>query len=260
VGNLRKYGRPPFKVALVHGGPGAGGEMAPVARELAAEWGVLEPFQTRASLQGQVEELRTVLENNGRPPLTLIGYSWGAWLGFILAADCPDLVDKLILVGSGPFMEKYAANIDETRLNRLSEDERNEAKVLIGVLNDPEDKDRDSAFGRFGALFSKADAYNPIPHESEVLTFRADIFQKVWPEGANLRKSGKLLEFGQRIKCPVVAIHGDYDPHPANGVRRPLASTLKNFKFILLKNCGHAPWIEREARGEFFKILKEELH
>ena len=31
--NLRKYGKPPFNVAVIHGGPGVPGEMAPVARD-----------------------------------------------------------------------------------------------------------------------------------------------------------------------------------------------------------------------------------
>src|SRR5262249_848835 len=76
---------------------------------------------------------------------------------------------------------------------------------------------------------------------------------------AELRKSGRLLELGQRIKCPVVAIHGDYDPHPVEGVHEPLAAALENFRLILLKNCGHRPWNERLARDEFFMALREEL-
>ena len=36
VKNLRTYGEAPFNIAVIHGGPGAAGEMAPVARELAS--------------------------------------------------------------------------------------------------------------------------------------------------------------------------------------------------------------------------------
>lgn len=50
--NLRIYGQSPFTLAVIHGGPGAGGEMAPVARELASARGVLEPIQTATSLEG----------------------------------------------------------------------------------------------------------------------------------------------------------------------------------------------------------------
>jgi len=59
--------------------------------------------------------------------------------------------------------------------------------------------------------------------------------------------------------CPIVAIHGDYDPHPAEGVKDPLSRILKNFRLVTLKNCGHEPWIERHAKDRFYRILKEEL-
>ena len=87
--NLRTYGEAPFTIAVIHGGPGAGGEMAPVARRLACDYGVLEPIQTVATLEGQVQELARVLKEHGTAPVFLIGFSWGAWLSFIVAARCP---------------------------------------------------------------------------------------------------------------------------------------------------------------------------
>ncbi|MFQ6091802.1 MAG: hypothetical protein ACE5OR_03830 [bacterium] len=153
----------------------------------------------------------------------MIGFSWGAWLSFIFAADYAAFVTKVILIGSGPYEEKYAARIGETRLNRLSEEERREVKSLIEILNNPAAEGKSTAFARFGALFSKADAYDPIiceSDESEVIDCQVDIFQSVWKDAAELRRSGKLLEFGKHIKCPVVAIHGDYDPRPAEGVQK----------------------------------------
>jgi pimeloyl-ACP methyl ester carboxylesterase len=258
--NLRTYGKAPYNVVVIHGGPGAAGEMAGVARELKSGWGVLEPLQTAASLEGQIEELRTVLEKNGDLPVFLIGFSWGAWLSYIFTSRYPSFVKKLILIGSGPFEEKYAVRIEETRLNRLSEKERTEIESLYEVLDNPVGEDKNEAFVRLGVLFSKADAYDPIIYESEVIDCDVAIFQNVWKEAEELRRSGKLLQFGKHIRCPVVAIHGDYDPHPAEGVQKPLSVILKNFKLVLLENCGHKPWIERQARDEFYRILKQELH
>jgi len=257
--NLRKYGEAPFKIAVIHGGPGAAGEMAPVALKLASSRGVLEPLQTKASLEGQIEELKTVLEKHGDLPVSLIGFSWGAWLSCLVTAHYPSLVKKLILIGSGPFEEKYAGRIQETRLNRLSEQERIEVKSLYEILDNPEVENKSTAFARFGALFSKADAYDPITGESEIIDYDPDIFQSVWKDAAEMRRSGRLLKLGRKIKCPVVAIHGDYDPHPAEGVQKPLSAMLRSFRFILLANCGHKPWIEREAKDKFYEILKEEL-
>ena len=99
--NLRIYGIKPFNVAVIHGGPGAPGEMSPVAREISCIGGILEPLQTVSTVEGQVEELKIILENCGNPPLILIGYSWGAWLSYIMAANHPLLVKKLILISSG---------------------------------------------------------------------------------------------------------------------------------------------------------------
>ena len=262
MNNVRTYGKAPFRVAVIHGGPGAGGEMAPVARELASSRGVLEPIQTANSLDGQVEELRSVLETHGDPPVILIGYSWGAWLGFIVAARCPGLVSKLILVGSGPYEERYVAELQETRLSRLSKDDRAEFEAVVKALNRPLTEDRDALLARLGALAAKADAYDPVvggARESDLVRARGDIFQGVWEDAAQLRRSGELLELGRRIRCPVVAVHGAYDPHPAEGVQGPLSRVLRRFRFILLEKCGHQPWIERHARRTFYRVLEEEL-
>jgi pimeloyl-ACP methyl ester carboxylesterase len=257
--NLRKYGESPFGIAVIHGGPGAPGEMAPVARELSSVRGVLEPLQTAATLEGQVNELRSILEKEGALPLTLIGFSWGAMLGFIFTARNPSFVKKLILLGSGVYEEKYAVNIAGTRLGRLSEEERVELLSLVEELNNPARKDKDRLMARFGRLIFRADTYDPISYNTEGLAFQYDINTSVWAQAEKLRSSGELLELGKRIKCPVVAIHGDYDPHPAEGVRDPLSRVLKDFRFILLEKCGHYLWLERNARDKFYSILKNEI-
>jgi pimeloyl-ACP methyl ester carboxylesterase len=262
MNGVRTYGEPPFGVAVIHGGPGAGGEMAPVARRLASTRGVLEPIQTATSLDGQVEELRTVLEAHGEPPVNLIGFSWGAWLSFIVAARHPAIVKKLILVGSGPFEEHYVAELQQARLSRLSEEERVEFEATLRALNDPTTEDKDGLLARLGGLAAKTDTYDPISggaEDADLVAACGDVFQSVWEYAARLRRSGDLLEMGRRIRCPVVAIHGDYDPHPAEGVQKPLAGVLGHFRFILLENCGHRPWTERQARDVFYRVLENEL-
>jgi pimeloyl-ACP methyl ester carboxylesterase len=257
--NLRKYGNKPFRVAVIHGGPGAPGEMAPVARELSSAMGVLEPLQTATTLEGQVSELKAVLEKHAALPLTLIGFSWGALLSFIFAARYRSLVRKLILIGSAPYEGKYAANITQTRLSRLSAEERKQVLSLTETLNDPSFADKNTTMAQLGKLLSKADSYDPLPYDDEILECQYDVFQGVWEQASQLRSSGKLIELGRKIKCPVVAIHGDYDPHPAAGVAEPLSRILKDFRFVFLEKCGHRPWLERSARDRFYNILKQEL-
>ena len=119
--------------------------------------------------------------------------------------------------------------------------------------------DKDVRMARFGELIFKADSYNPSPYKNEILECRYDIYQGVWEQVIELRSGGKLLELGRKIQCPVVAIHGDYDPHPSEGVKGPLSHILKDFRFILLEKCGHYPWLELSARDKFYSILKTEI-
>ena len=231
--------------------------MAPVARELSADRGVLEPLQTVATLQGQIDELRSALEAHGDLPIVLVGFSWGAWLGYLLAAECPLLVKKLVLVSSGPYEERYA-DIDEIRLGRLSAADRAEIEALATVLDGATAGQKDQAFVRFGTLMGKADAYDPLPDSGDPVDVRADIYAGVWPAAAELRRNGGLLQLGGRIECPVVAIHGSYDSHPAAGVQEPLSRVLNDFRFVLLEECGHKPWFERRARDIFYRILRDE--
>jgi pimeloyl-ACP methyl ester carboxylesterase len=216
-------------------------------------------LQTAATLEGQVQELRLVLEKDGALPVTLIGFSWGAMLGFMLSARYPALVKKLVLIGSATFEDKYAADITVTRLIRLSEEERVEVLSLAENLDAPATGDKSALMARLGKLLARADSYDPLPYDSEVLAYQYDTYQRVWGEAVKLRKQGEFLALGRRIRCPVVAIHGDYDPHPAAGVRDSLAPVIKDFRFILLDNCGHCPWRERGARDRFYNILKGEI-
>ena len=260
--SLRFYGQPPFKIALIHGGPGAGGEMAPVARRLASNGGVLEPLQTAATLPGQMEELEQVLERHADLPVALVGYSWGAWLSALVTSKAPKLVEKLILISSGPFEHHYAKKIKPTRLSRLSEAEGREYQNLVDKLTHSQAGTSPEALARLGALATKSDAYDPL---LSLLAHQAshrgepDAFSQALQQALEMRKNGTLLEQAARIRCPVTAIHGDYDPHPVEGVQRPLAAVLPNFHLILLEQCGHKPWIERQAKDTFYDVLQAEL-
>jgi pimeloyl-ACP methyl ester carboxylesterase len=264
----RTHGAAPYRVAVVHGGPGAPGSVAPVARELAAERGVLEPFQSATSVDGQTAELAGLLEELASPPVTVIGHSWGAWLGVFVAARAPHLIARLVLVGSGPFEAGYAQSIWPTRMARLSDDERREAQELLRRLNDGGGTEDKRVLGHFGGLMNKADTYDalpeahgdgPLPPPHNDAAAQQAIYRSVWSEARELRRTGGLLDVAARVRCPVIAVHGDHDPSPAGGVRVPLARILADFGFVVLPRCGHEPWRERHARDAFYALLREEL-
>jgi pimeloyl-ACP methyl ester carboxylesterase len=257
---VRKYGKPPYSWVVVHGGPGAPGSMAPVARELAKHCGVIEHIESATSIDGQVGELFESLKEHGDLPVTLIGHSWGAWLSLIFAARYPAMVKKLVLVCSGPFEDSYAPQITETRISRMSEEERRQFRVLIDALESPK-RNKAALFSLYGSLLTKADGYDLLPADDESygMLFQENVYQNAWSEAQEFRRNGGLLALAKQVRCPVVAIHGDYDPHPAEGVEKPLRAAVSDFRFILLEKCGHEPWKERAAKDLFYKILIKEL-
>lgn len=254
--NPRKYGKPPYKIIVVHGGPGAAGEMAPVARELSKGFGVLEPLQTRDSVDGQIREMSEVIKKNNKQ-VVLIGWSWGAWLAALTAAKFPKLLKKLILVSSGPFEQKYAEGIMKTRIGRFSkEDKIIFDRVTQSLQNQKGNKNK--LLKEFGDLLSGVDSFSEIKHKERIKVDER-INSNVWSEAEKLRKTGELLKKIEKISVPVIAIHGDYDPHPWQGVKIPLEKKVKDFKFIMLKKCGHHPWHEKYAKNSFYRILRQEI-
>lgn len=257
--NIRKHGKPPFTAALIHGGPGAAGEMAPVARRLGKTRGVLEPLQTADSVQGQIDELISHLKSRARTPVTLVGFSWGAWLSLLAACAAPSLVKKLILIGCGPLKEEYSGLIRENRLKRLQGADRRTLRMLMEELDDPAGVFSAEKANRLRQLTRKTDSFDPVCSNGNSISFQADIAKRVWQEARLWRQQGTLLRAAEKVRCPVILLHGQHDPHPAEGILMPLADVMNAFTFIMLHDCGHKPWIERRARDRFFQILEDQL-
>ncbi|MFW6197218.1 MAG: alpha/beta fold hydrolase [Thermoplasmatota archaeon] len=254
-----KYGKEPYNVAVIHGGPGAPGDVAQLASELSECHGVLEPLLSSESIRSQIEELISIFKKNGDQPLYLIGHSYGAWLSIIFTAHHPEYVKKLILVSSGPFEKKYRSSVLKTRSDRLEDAEKKNLFKIFEELSEASKENDENLLDKMDQVMSKTDFYEEIDHENEVIDFQSRLHQKVWDEAKKLREEGKLLEYADKIDCSVTAIHGDYDPHPWEGVKKPLSKVLDDFKFFLIEKCGHYPWYEIYAKNEFFKILEDEL-
>lgn len=254
----RFHGGKPYRAILFHGGPGAIGDMNSVAHELSKEFGVIEHLQSKLTIAEELSVVKELIELNVEKPISVIGYSWGAWFAYIFTANYPELVRKVILVGSGPFEESYTANLMETRLSRLSSVEQCRVHKILKKLKKENATSRE--IQEFGKLMAKADTFSEIEENYELSEFRKDIYEKIWAEASELRRSGELLKIGRKIKKPVIAIHGIYDSHPAEGVRIPLEKNIKRFKMILLDKCGHTPWKEKYAKVKFYQKINAELN
>lgn len=183
MNNVSVYGTSPINVVVVHGGPGAKGDLQPLAQKLSNIFGMLEPLQTLSSIDELVEELKRQIVQYIIPPITLIGHSWGAWLSIIFSVQYPELVRKIILIGSAPFEESYAKDIMKTRLERLNQEDRTLAMSLQTDLLKANNK---KILKQFGLLISKADTFDMLDYDYEI-EFNVEQYQMIWDETKKLR-------------------------------------------------------------------------
>ena len=54
---VRKHGKEPYHMVVLHGGPGAAGSAFGLARLISKEFGVLEPMQSKHTIMELEEEL-----------------------------------------------------------------------------------------------------------------------------------------------------------------------------------------------------------
>lgn len=84
---VRSYGEGEPSVMLLHGGPGAPGSLAPLARLLSDQFSVGEAIQRKAdgialSVASHIADLHEVMKQ----PMDLVGHSWGAMLALSFAS------------------------------------------------------------------------------------------------------------------------------------------------------------------------------
>lgn len=257
---VRKHGKAPYNIVVLHGGPGAAGSAVGLAKLISEKFGVLEPMQSKDTILDLEKELREQIEENCHGEVILAGHSWGAWLAGLFAQSYPDKVKKVILIGCPPLEECYAVQIGERRKRNMSPEEAEEFDLILRYLENGIG-DRDAYLRRFGEICGRADGYREetsvaLEDEAEI---NGSLYEKVWSEAAAMRKSGELLDRFRRISCPVSLIQGAVDPHPAEGVTQPLKDSNVDLKSYILDQCGHTPWREKYARHEFSRILFSEL-
>jgi len=231
-----------------------------LAREVAADGsGVLEPLQTARSIDGQVDELATTLRAEGEGPYTVIGSSWGAMLAVLTAQRHPALFARLVLVGGAPFDRSGGEVTAATRRSRMSAPLRTLFDDLQTDITGPDRTRAATAFARSGDLLLGIDHLDPIVDRLEVLAHQLEVFEAVWGEVMERRATRTLLDPAAALRCPVVVLHGDHDPHPLAGVVDPLRPLSRELTVQVLDRCGHLPWLERGARERFLSCLRAAL-
>jgi pimeloyl-ACP methyl ester carboxylesterase len=257
---VRRYGASGPVVALLHGGPGAPGEMASLARALAPGCRVLEPLQRRSggaplTLARHVADLAEVLPEG----TALVGWSWGAMLALSCAAAHPGRVRSLALVGCGTYDEASRAAYREAVDARLGEEGRRRAAEMREALAvAASGGERDRLLGELGRLLGRAQAFDPLPEEEgHAMGVDALGHDETWADALRLQAEGVEPAAFASITCPVLMLHGDDDPHPGPATFEVLRRFIPRVEYRGFPRCGHKPWAESHASEPFLAALRE---
>lgn len=287
---VREYGGAGPRVILLHGGPGAMGTLAPVARELADAFRVLEPLQRRSgggvgkggsgpdghagghgrgarSVEGgrsapltvarHVEDLHRVVAGRcrGERP-ALLGHSWGAMLALCYAAAHPGCVRSLVLVGCGTWDRASREALRAERERRMTPELRARLARLAHEALHP-----DLRLQRMGELFLPVDSVDAVAEAPEpgTVAFDERAYRETWSDMMRLQDAGVYPAAFTAIIEPVLMVHGAEDPHPGRMIFEGLRAFMPHLEFRELARCGHYPWLERAARGLFFGVVRGRL-
>ena len=257
---VREYGSSGPLVMVLHGGPGAPGGMAPLARGLADSFRVLEPLQRGSggeplTVPRHIEDLHELVGTRRREERpALVGHSWGAMLALAYAAAHPGRVSSLVLIACGTFDPVTRDSMKATLDERMDDDLRRRMERLAEEFPDPDERLRALA-----ALLEPLYSYDLLPSEQEDEAADGRAHQETWEDMVRLQEEGVYPAAFAAIDAPVLMLHGAVDPHPGRMVRAGLEPYLPQLEFREWERCGHEPWRERAVRDEFFAVLRRWL-
>jgi pimeloyl-ACP methyl ester carboxylesterase len=257
---VRRYGTSGSLVVVLHGGPGAPGYMAPVARGLAGSFRVLEPLQRGSdgeplTVARHVADLHELVESRcGGARPALVGHSWGAMLALAYAAAHPGCVVSLVLIGCGTFDPAARERLRAIREERMDDGLRRRLERLSEEFPDPDER-----LSVLGNLMRPLDSYELVPADREVEACDARAHQETWEDMVRLQEEGVYPAAFAAIAAPIIMLHGAVDPHPGRMIRASLEPYLPQLEYHEWERCGHYPWLEKIVRDEFFALLHEWL-
>ncbi|MEN6386736.1 MAG: alpha/beta hydrolase [Phycisphaerales bacterium] len=254
---IRVYGKKELSpVVVLHGGPGAAGESACIARGLSEHFRVFEPWQRISgdkplSVAIHVSDLHELISSrcaNQKP--ALVGESWGAMLALAYSAAYPENAGPIVLVGCGTFDEASRAELVKIRKNR----------ILAYIEKHLEYKsDLNLSFDELNMKYHEmTDVYESIDNAAHIPVsepFDIKAHTETFNDMLRCQKESIYPQSFTAIKSSVLMVHGEYDPHPGKMIRDSLKKYIPQLEYYEFGKCGHKPAIEKFAKDDFFKLI-----
>ncbi len=252
---------------VVHGGPGLSQEYLLPQLEKLAENNFVIFYDQRGSGKSKgiispetitmkifSDDLDQVRKAYHLDKVSVLGHSWGGLLSLQYAIDHPDTMHKLILMNSCPDNEADFDLFMKEWMQRMTPFMKEFTLIAHSqkfAEGDPE------TYKNYYTLVFRTYFVNPqLVSQLSLLDSRQANLNGT-KTGTILRENFLLKPFNlntaiNKLKCPTLIIHGDKDVIPVETAYH-LKANIPQSKLVVIKECGHFPYIEKP--GQLFPLL-----
>lgn len=261
-------------LVIIHGGPGLSQDYLLPQMDRLAENNFLIFYDQRGcgrstgeinketiTIETYLNDLEAIRKAYNFEKISILGHSWGGFLAMEYAIAHEDKVDRLILSNSMPASSEEVALFIKEYMKRtapIREKLNAIQKSDSFVAGDPE------TVAEYYRLVFATYCYKASDADQINLQMSSSAAVRGAKVSALLRqiafeKPFSLHEQLESITIPTLVISGDVDPIPYSTAEN-LHKSIKGSVFLLLKPCGHFPFVEEptayfNAINSFFNSL-----
>ena len=249
--DVRSTGSGDDVLVLVHGGPGLSKEAMAPYEALAGEGRRVVAYDQRGAgrsgtpedgdygLDAQVADLDAVRRAVGAERVALLGQSWGGLVAMAYAAEHPDRVTELALVGSAPLdLDAFTAG-QERFTQRLQELQRS------GAVPDPLPAPVDGSCAGLDAVLPvyAADPARP-PQEPPGVRCTPSTSRATYEDALDPARLARARRDLRRWEGEALVVAGEQDVF-GRGWADSVAATVPGAERVLVPGAGHLVVLER---------------
>jgi pimeloyl-ACP methyl ester carboxylesterase len=171
-------------------------------------------------------------------------------LALVYATHHPPTPAGLVLIGCGTFSQAARAEFEARRALRLTPADH----ARIAHITEAE-KDPNRRLAEWGRVMTRVYGYDVDDGPSDLTVVDAVAHEQTWADIVRLINHGVYPAAFAAITCPVLMLHGEADPHPGHLTSDELRRHIPHLEYREFSKCGHSPWLERQARDEFFESI-----
>jgi pimeloyl-ACP methyl ester carboxylesterase len=177
------------------------------------------------------------LEDLGLTRLRVMGFSMGGWLAAEMAVMCPQLFERMVLVGAAGVKPTQGQITDIFLLSP--------AEMTAKMFYDPKQApEYEQIYGR-----------QPAPEEQDILNRNREMVARItWKPYMHDPRLPSLL---RRLRMPTLIIWGRQDAMVPMNCGELYHQNICTSRLVIMEQCGHVPQIEKPQ--EFVNIVTEFL-